>query len=207
MCPKETSRRRGAGRHIRETYQASERHACPLLGQWRGTQRYEVIYRTDEDALTRATIALTSEHGRDGYRRITIESREAGWQVGKDRAQRIWRREGLKAPQNQRPRRRLWLNDGSCVRLRPERANHVELRLREGHDPRWKDAAAIRAARRIHARMSGNPSQETVGESRGDRDLGGRDAVARNPGVHSFGTEFVAQELRKWLVKVGTGTL
>ena len=49
----------------------------------------------------------------------------AGWQVGKDRVQRIWRREGLKVPQKQRPRRRLWLNDGSCVRLRPERANHV----------------------------------------------------------------------------------
>src|SRR5882672_11356362 len=49
----------------------------------------------------------------------------AGWQVGKDRVQRIWRREGLKVPQKQRPRRRLWLNDGSCVRLRPERPNRV----------------------------------------------------------------------------------
>jgi len=42
-----------------------------------------------------------------------------------DRVQRIWRREGLKVPQKQRPRGRLWLGDGSCVRLRPERANHV----------------------------------------------------------------------------------
>ena len=49
----------------------------------------------------------------------------AGWLVGKDRVQRIWRREGLKVPQKQRPRGRLWLNDGSCVRLRPGRANHV----------------------------------------------------------------------------------
>jgi putative transposase len=45
--------------------------------------------------------------------------------VGKDRVQRIWRREGLKVPQKQRARGRLWLGDGSCVRLRPERTNHV----------------------------------------------------------------------------------
>ncbi len=103
----------------------SERHACRLLGQWRGTQRYEGIHRTDEDALTRDIVALASEYGRYGYRRITALLREGGWHVGKDRVQRIWRREGLKIPQKQRPRGRLWLNDGSCIRLRPERANHV----------------------------------------------------------------------------------
>ena len=75
--------------------------------------------------LTRRIITLASEYGRYGYRRITALLRMAGWQVGKDRVQRIWRREGLKAPAKQRPRRRLWLNDGSCVRLRPERANQV----------------------------------------------------------------------------------
>jgi putative transposase len=96
-----------------------------VLGQWRGTQRYEVIYRTDEDALTRAIVALASEYGRYGYRRITALLRDRGWHVGKDRVQRIWRREGLKVPQKQRPRGRLWLGDGSCLRLRPERANHV----------------------------------------------------------------------------------
>jgi putative transposase len=72
----------------------SERHACRLLGQWRGTQRYEGIYRTDEDALTRAIIALASECGRYGYRRIRIKLQEAGWCVGKDRVQRIWREKG-----------------------------------------------------------------------------------------------------------------
>ena len=103
----------------------SERYACRLLGQWRGTQRYEPIHRVDEDALTRAIIALGANYGRYGYRRITALLRSAGWEVGKDRVQRIWRREGLKVPQKQRPRGRLWLNDGSCVRLRPERPNHV----------------------------------------------------------------------------------
>jgi transposase InsO family protein len=84
-----------------------------------------VLYQTDEDALTREIVALASEYGRYGYRRITALLRNRGWHVGKDRVQRIWRREGLKVPQKQRPRGRLWLNDGSCVRLRTERANHV----------------------------------------------------------------------------------
>ena len=79
----------------------------------------------DEDALTRAIIALASQYGRYGYRRITALLKRDGWQVGKDRVERIWRREGLKVPQKQKPRGRLWLNDGSCVRLRPEHANHV----------------------------------------------------------------------------------
>ena len=104
---------------MRANYPVTERHACRLLGQWRGTQRYAAIQRIDEDALTEAIVALASEYGRYGYRRITALLHKAGWQVGKDRVQRIWRREGLKVPQKQKPRGRLWLNDGSCVRLRP----------------------------------------------------------------------------------------
>jgi hypothetical protein len=72
--------------------------------------------------LTRAIITLASQYGWYGYRRITVLLREAGWEVSKDR---VGRREGLKESQKQRPRGRWWLNDGSCVRLRPERANHV----------------------------------------------------------------------------------
>jgi putative transposase len=95
------------------------------LGQWRGTQRYITTQRDDEDALTRAIVQLASQYGRYGYRRITAVLQRAGWNVGRDRVQRIWRREGLKVPAKQKPRGRLWLNDGSCVRLRPEHANHV----------------------------------------------------------------------------------
>ena len=111
--------------HACQEHGISERRACRLVSQWRATQRYQPMHRTDEDALTEAIIALASEYGRYGYRRITAELQKAGWHVGKDRVQRIWRREGLKVPQKQRPRGRLWLNEGSCVRLRPERANHV----------------------------------------------------------------------------------
>lgn len=81
--------------------------------------------RADEDALTADIIALASQFGRYGYRRITALLREAGWAVNVKRVERIWRREGLKVPQKQPKKGRLWLNDGSCIRLRPERPNHI----------------------------------------------------------------------------------
>ena len=60
----------------------------------------------DEDGLTRAVIALASEYGRYGYRRVTALLQADGWRVGKDRVQRIWRREGLNVPSRRRPRSR-----------------------------------------------------------------------------------------------------
>ena len=110
-------RRRCAVENAREEYRLSERHACRLLGQWRGTQGYVPIQRMDEDALTRAIIMLATKYWRYGYRRTTALLRTTGWHVGKDRVRRIWRREGLKVAQRQRLRGRLGLNDGSCVRL------------------------------------------------------------------------------------------
>jgi len=103
----------------------SERRACLLLEQPRGTKRYRSAQREDEDALTQAIIQLASEYGRYGYRRITALLKRAGWQVSKDRVERIWHREGLKVPKKQKPRGQLWLNDGSCVWLRPAHENHV----------------------------------------------------------------------------------
>ena len=188
----------------------SERHACRLLGQWRRTQRYAAIQRIDEDALTRDVITLASEYGRYGYRRITALLQGAGWHVGKDRVQRIWRREGLKVPQKQRPRRRLWLNDGSCVRLRPERANHVwsydfvsgrtndgrTIRMLTMIDEYTRECLAIRVARRL--------GRYEVIEALADVML------FRGTPEHirsDNGPEFVAEELRNWLARVGVGTL
>ena len=74
----------------------SERRACQLVNQPRGTQRYQPTQRDDEDALTRAVIELASQYGRYGYRRVTALLQRVGWRVGKDRIERIWRREGLK---------------------------------------------------------------------------------------------------------------
>ena len=68
---------------------------------------------------------LARQYGRYGYRRIVALLRDAGWQVNDKRVERLWRREGLKVPMKQPKQGRLWLNDGSCVSLRPERRNHV----------------------------------------------------------------------------------
>ena len=94
--------------HAREEYEVSERRACRVVKQWRGTQRYLPLRRTDEDELTQSILTLAAKYGRYGYRRITVLLRDAGWMVGKDRVQRIWRREGLKVPQKQRARGRGW---------------------------------------------------------------------------------------------------
>jgi transposase InsO family protein len=75
-----------------------------LVSQPRGAQRYRPTQRADEDALTQAILALAGQYGRYGYRRITALLQRAGWPVGKDRVERIWRREGLKMPQKQKPR-------------------------------------------------------------------------------------------------------
>jgi len=103
----------------------SERKACAVIKQPRSTQRRKPIVRDDENALTRDIIALASEYGRYGYRRITALLRAKGWHVNHKRVMRIWRREGLKIPIKQPKRGRLWLNDGSCIRLRPSWKNHV----------------------------------------------------------------------------------
>jgi putative transposase len=98
-----------------ETFGVSERFACRILGQHRSTQR-KIAKKPDETALTADIIALATRCY--GYRRITALLREAGWVVNFKRVERIWRREGLKA--HKQPKRgRLWLNDGSCIRLGP----------------------------------------------------------------------------------------
>jgi putative transposase len=102
-----------------------ERLACRVLGQHRSTQRKVPKGRADDTALTADIVELATQYGRYGYRRITALLRHAGWLVNVKRIERIWRQEGLKVPARQPKRGRLWLNDGSCVRLRPEHPNHV----------------------------------------------------------------------------------
>jgi putative transposase len=70
-------------------------------------------------------IELATQYGRYGYRRITAMLKQEGWMVNHKRVERIWRQEGLKVPEKQPKRKRLWLNDGSCIRLRPEYKDHV----------------------------------------------------------------------------------
>ena len=75
--------------------------------------------------MTATIVRLATRYGRYGYRRIREMLVAEGWRVNVKRVYRIWRREGLKVPMKQPKRGRLWLNDGSCVRLRPQRPNHV----------------------------------------------------------------------------------
>ena len=188
----------------------TERRACRLANQPRGTQRYRAIRREDEDALTQAIIQLASQYGRYGYRRITALLKRAGWRVGKDRVERIWRREGLKVPQKQKPRGRLWLNDGSCVRLRPAHRNHVwsydfvsarthdgrSVRLLNLIDEHTRESLLVRAERRwTSARVISALADVMV--------MKGVPEHLRSDN----GPEFVAKDLRKWLDKTGAKTL
>ena len=113
--------------HVCRKLAVSERRACKALGQIRSTQRRDLSPPSDEKQLTKDIIDLATKYGRYGYRRITalLNRREMGWRVNHKRVERIWRREGLKVPQKQPKRGRLWLNDGSCIRLRPEHKDHV----------------------------------------------------------------------------------
>lgn len=91
--------------------------------------------------------------------------RAEGWSCNHKRVERIWRAEGLKVPARQPRRGRLWLHDGSCIRLRPKRPNHgwaydfVEDRTRDGRKFRMlnvvdefsRECLAIRVERRLKA--------------------------------------------------------
>ena len=181
-----------------------------MVGQHRSTQWRKRQRLDNEDALTAAIITLASNYGRYGYRRVTALLRRDGWYVNHKRVARIWRREGLRVPQKQPKRGRLWLNDGSCVRLRPEHPNHVwaydfvQDRTRDGRkfrmltviDEFTRECLAIEVARRLDS--------QAVLAVLGDL------MVARGVPGHirsDNGPEFAANAVREWIAKVGSKTL
>ena len=120
------ARRRACIDHVRSELRLSERRICRVLGQHRSTQRRVARGPDDEERLTADIVELACRHGRLGYRKIAEMLRStAGWIVNDKRVERIWRREGLKVPAKQSKQGRIWLADGSCIRLRAERPNHV----------------------------------------------------------------------------------
>ena len=188
----------------------SERRACRVIGQHRSTQRKQPIRRDDEDALTSAIIRLAERFGRYGYRRITALLRNDGWYVNEKRVYRIWRREGLKVPMKQPKRGRLWMNVGSCVRLRPAHKGHVwsydfvQDRTRDGRvfrmlcvvDEFTRECLAIRVERKLNSR----DVLDTLGEL----------FVRHGPPEHirsDNGPEFIATALRDRLERIGVKTL
>ena len=183
---------------------------CRALGQHRSTQRKLPRGRDDEERLTADIIELARQYGRYGYRKVAELLRStAGWVVNDKRVERIWRREGLKVPAKQPKRGRLWLADGSCLRLRAEYPNHVwsydfvEDRTHDGRKYRMlnlideftHECLAIRVARKLKA--------TDVIDVLSDLFL-----VRGVPGhIRSDnGPEFVAKAVQEWITAVGAKT-
>jgi len=188
----------------------SQRRACRVLGQPRSTQRRTPAVPDDEPHLVARMVELATQFGRYGYRRVTALLRAEGWHVNAKRVERLWRREGLKVPQRQPKRRRLWDNAGSCVRLRPERKDHVwaydlvhdrtsdgrPLRMLTVVDEYTRECLAIDVGRRV--------TSEDVLERLADL------FVRRGVPAHlrsDNGPEFTAGRVREWLGRVGVATL
>jgi len=188
----------------------SERRACRVLGQARAVQRHTPRVRDDEGPLRGRVIELAAVYGRYGTPRITAMLRHEGWSVNHKRVERIWRQEGLKVPQKQPKRGRLWLGDGSCIRMRPERKDHV-----------WAyDFVAGRTHEGVPFRMLTIVDEFTRECLAIDvaRKLGSDDVLERlawlmaTRGVPEHirsdnGPEFTAAVVREWLGKVGVKTL
>ncbi len=193
-----------------EVFQVSERCVCRALGQPRSTQRYRGKGPDGEEMLTERIVTLASQFGRYGYRRITAMLQMEGWQVNHKRVERIWRQEGLKVPKKQPKRGRLWLNDGSCLRLRPEYPDPVwsyDFMLERTHDGRafrilnvideyTRECLAIRVERYLDH----EDVQECLAEL----------FCTRGVPTHlrsDNGPEFIANPLRQWLNRLGVQTL
>ena len=188
----------------------SERRACQVLSQHRSTQRRQRHVPSDEPRLLKRIVELASEYGRYGYRRVTALLRHEGWTVNHKRVERLWRQEGLKVPQKQPKRKRLWLADGSCVRLRPSYKDHVW-----SYDfvaDRTSDGRAIRMLTLIDEHTRECLAIDVA------RSLKSEDVLERlsdlfvRRGVPTYirsdnGAEFTATKVRDWLARVGVKTL
>jgi putative transposase len=181
-----------------------------VLGQHRSTQRRVPQGRDDEERLTADIIALARQYGRYGYRKIAELLRStAGWVVNDKRVERIWRLEGLKVPSKQPKKGRLWLNDGSCIRLRAERPNHVwsydfvEDRTHDGRKYRMlnvideftHECLAIRVQRQLKA-------VDVIDVLSDLFILRGVPGHIRSDN----GAEFVAKAVQEWIAAVGAKT-
>jgi len=172
------------------------------LNQARSTQRRRPVKRDDEEFITRRIIELASLYGRYGYRMITALLRQEGFRINHKRVERIWRKEGLKVPKNQSKRGRIWLNDGSCKRLRPEYRNHVwrydfvSDRTSDGRafrvltilDEYTRESLAVKVERKLNSKDVIDALNELF--------------LVKGIPEHirsDNGSEFTAREVKKWL--------
>jgi len=195
---------------VQSRFDVSQRRACRVIGQHRSTQRRTAVRGDDEDALTAAIVDLASEYGRYGYRRVAALLRAQGWHVNVKRVWRIWRREGLKVPSKQPKRGRLWLNDGSCVRLRPSWPNHVW--AYDFVQDRTHDGRAIRMLTVIDEYTRQCLAIEVARRLRHDDVLQVLVELFTRHGPPDHirsdnGSEFTAIAVREWLPRLGVKTL
>jgi len=181
-----------------------------VLGQARKTQRRTPRITDEEERLRARIIELATRYGRYGYRRVTALLQQEGWKVNHKRVERIWRMEGLKVPKKQPKRRRLWLDDGSCVRLRPDHRDHVwsydfvvawtangrPFRILVIIDEYTRECLAMLVARSI-------PSHKVIDQLYELFLMRGVPEHIRSDN----GSEFTAKVIRKWLDGVGVKTL
>ncbi len=188
----------------------SERRACRVLGQSRATQRYLPQGRDDETPLTRRIIELACVYGRYGTPRITAMLRREHWRVNHKRVERIWRSEGLKVPHRQPKRGRLWLNDGSCIRLRPERKDHVW--AYDFITARTHDGRPFRALTVVDEFTRECLAIDVARNLKGDDVLERLAWLFATRGVPAHlrsdnGPEFTSRMVRDWLGRIGVKTL
>ena len=201
--------RRKAVSELCKKHRISQRHACRAVGISQRVARYEPARRVDESELCSRIIEHACNYGRYGYRRITALLHAEGWQVNHKRVERIWREEGLKVPQKQPKRRRLWLNDGSCVRLHPEYRNHVwsydfvEDKLSNKKKIRWLNIIDEYTRECLASIPRRNWNHQKVIEV-----LSGLFIMKGCPSYlrSDNGPEFIAVRLRDWLANVGVTT-
>lgn len=192
-----------------EKYRVSERRACRALSIHRATCRYEAVKRPDEDEVRTKIIEKACNYGRVGYRMVTHMLRNEGIRINHKRVERIWREEGLKLPKKQQKRQRLWLRDGSCVRLRPEHANHVWSYdfvtdiTTDGRKLRWLNIIDEHSHECLGSIPRRSWRGKAVIEALADLMLmHGTPEYIRSDN----GPEFIATALRKWLADVGVIT-
>ena len=189
-------------------YGCSQRRACRALRVCRSSIRYIPVKRNDEDEITARIIELATNYGRYGYRRITAMLRTE-YTINHKRVERIWREQGLKVPRKQPKKRRLWLNDGSCVRLRPEYRNHVwsydfvEDRLRNGRKVRWLNIIDEYTRECLASLPRRHWKHTDVMNVLSDLFI-----MKGTPGYirSDNGSEFTANKLLEWLKELGVGT-
>ena len=160
--------------------------------------------------LTEAIICLATRFGRYGYRRVTVLVHWEGWDVNQKRVERIWRRAGVKVPHRQPKRGRLWLNNGSCMRLRPLYRHHVwsydivhdrtmngrPLRILTVLDEYSRESLSLVVKRKLKS----TDVLECLSEL----------FLTKGLPVHirsDHGAEFTAKIVRKWLARMGVQTL